>query len=59
MITGAIVGIICFLAGLGIFGFNADMGLFAAYVVSGVTIAAFSARDKNKFPMVQQDQHVA
>ena len=56
MIGGAIVGTVCFLAGIpsplqGLF--NPDMGLFAAYAVALVLMVIVSSMDKNKCPMVR------
>lgn len=56
MIGGAIVGTVCFLAGIpspiqGLF--NPDMGLFAAYAVALVLMIVVSSFDKNKSPMVK------
>jgi SSS family solute:Na+ symporter len=56
MVFGAVIGVVCFLGGLGILPVNADMGLFAAYIVSAVVMFAVSASDRaNKVPMVEQD----
>lgn len=59
MICGAIVGTVCFLAGIpspiqGLF--SPDMGLFAAYAVSLIAMVIVSSMDKNKCPMVRMQQ---
>lgn len=62
MIGGAVVGTVCFLAGIpGPFQgmFNPDMGLFAAYAVSLVLMVAVSSFDKNKCPMVKLSKEAA
>lgn len=56
MIGGAVVGTVCFLAGIpsplqGLF--NPDMGLFAAYAVALILMVVVSSVDKNKCPMVK------
>lgn len=56
MVFGAVIGIVCFLGGLGILPLNADMGLFAAYIVSVIVMMIVSTSDKaSKVPMVEQD----
>ena len=59
MIGGAIVGTVCFLAGIpspiqGLF--NPDMGLFLAYAVALILMVGVSSFDKNKSPMVKMQQ---
>ena len=56
MVVGGIIGVVCFLGGMGVLPLNADMGLFASYTAGLIVMLAISAGDKaNRVPMVEQD----